>query len=185
MLGRKKRYQSFCEVLFFVSAISLILWAGYRLVIAVDFDISYKQNIKKAVKATTVEEARGYLKVAVVYLEKRNITKGHTSIFLQSKDENVGLWYIGVKKSLNSLNKVTTDTTEVGEEKILLQLRKKLTRPSFLGNQVVFPAGISVYPSNTLIFYWGMISLVVCIICILSAYRRIGITDHDISGSIA
>ncbi len=121
--------------------------------------------------------------MAVVYLEKRGLTKGYTSLFYKSEDENVGAWYAGVKKSLNSLKKVTKGTTEVGEEKILLQLRKKLTRPSLLGDKVIFPAGISVYPSNTLIFYWGMISFVICIIC-LPVYRRKGITDYELSGSV-
>jgi membrane-anchored glycerophosphoryl diester phosphodiesterase (GDPDase) len=59
MSESKKLYKPYRESLLCFLAVSLVFWVVIRLVSAADFDSSYTRNIKKAVKATTVEEARG------------------------------------------------------------------------------------------------------------------------------
>ncbi|MFA5359395.1 MAG: hypothetical protein WC349_00335 [Patescibacteria group bacterium] len=179
---KNKTFKLVCGVSFILFAISFVVWAVFRLSLAVGFDNNCAQHIKRAAKAVTVEEARESLKVAVAYIEQEGLTEGYTSIFYRSKDENVKLWYSKVKGSLRGLEKITSGTTRDGELKMLIQLKKALFKSSPIGDVVILPPGISAYPHNIFLFCWGMISFIICVVCIMILDRIVVIRDDEISG---
>ena len=170
--NRYKGLNSVSFVLLILSAICLAWWSAYRVAAVKDFYIGCGQYLKSATEAKTVEAATEQLEKAVAYIEEKGLIKGHTSILRKAKNENVGLWYTGVKESLKSLKKLTPGTTEDRRSKMLIKLRKNLIRNTWIGDRVIIPSGISVFPYNKFLAYEALISLIILIICIIIQRRE-------------
>lgn len=153
-----------------IACISLILWAGARIYNGITFDQNCEGHLKLAADANTVELAQQQLSIAVKYCEDNGLTKGYTSIFYRTPDEDIEFWYNNLKSSLNELNAVSADATQLEKSNILMKLRETLLDDNG-ETSVTSPDGISIYPNNTAYMIWAIVSLIIAIISGIMWFR--------------
>lgn len=128
-------------------------------------------HLKRAADANTVELSKQELSVAVSYLEENKMTSGYTSILYTTPDEDLGFWYQNLKASLEELNAVKPDATQLEKSNVLLKLRETLLDEG-QGSSVTHPAGIALFPHNTGFAIWGILGTILgfvgcCIIAVV------------------
>ena len=141
-----------------------ILWAGIRIHAAVSFTIDCDGHLKRAADANTIELAKQELKVALSYLGKNQLTDGYTSVWYRTPDEDIGFWYKNLKSSMEELEKVTVETTQLEKSNLLIKLRETLLDHGGDGDKVTVPQGISVFPQNRGYVVFGILGSILAII---------------------
>jgi len=140
--------------------IALIGWGPFRIIQWVQFDRQCEGYLKRAADANTVELAKKQLQVALAYIEKNHLTRGYTSIIYQTPDEDIGFWHANIQASLDELNTISPQASQLEKSNMLLKLRETLIDHSSSGVEVTVPPGISVFPNNIGVAAWSLISLV-------------------------
>jgi hypothetical protein len=120
--------------------------------------------IKRAADASTIEIAKDELKKAVEYAEKNKLTEGVVSIFLNDPANDLGYWYKNMKGSLDRLENMPENSSELEVTNVLMKLKESLTDSSDSGSSVTHPSGISIYPNNVAYFIWGLLSFVLAVV---------------------
>ena len=151
-------------VLLLLSFISLLLWGGYRIVASVHAEQDYIGYLKRAADANSVEMAKVELTRAVTELERQRLTNGYTSILYRTPSEDIGFWYTNLKTSLKELQDLPPNSSSLEKSNMLIKLRETLLDGGKDGENITCPDGISVYPLNTAIALWAIISLILGII---------------------
>ncbi len=150
---------------FVFSLCFFVSFATTRIVSYINFDRNCEGYLKRAADSNTIDLAANNLKIALKYMEDNNLTSGFTSVFYRTPDEDIGFWYTNVKASLQELNSVGPESTQLERSNILMKLRETLLDQG-QSTSVTAPAGISIYPINTIFFLWGLLSLFVfCGVC--------------------
>ncbi len=142
------------------------VWAGVRIVRDISFGIDCTGHIKRAADANTIGLATQEMETVVSFLERESMTSGYTSIIYRAPDEDIGFWYQNLKVSLEELKKVRSDATQLEKSNILIKLRETLLDHG-QSVSVTAPRGITVFPNNTLYAFWGLFSLVMCVVGIV------------------
>jgi hypothetical protein len=145
-----------------------LIWTGIRIYDNVQFNRNCGGHIKRAADANTIELATQEMTTVITYLENNNMTSGYTSVTYTTPSEDVGYWYKNLKSALGELQKVTPDTPQLTRSNVLLKLRETLLDHSSSGETVTAPDGISVFPSNAGLFWFGWFSFVMAIIGVIS-----------------
>lgn len=135
-------------------------WSTVRIVKSVQFNINCTQYIKRAADANTVELAKEELAKAISYAEENNLTEGVVSIFFHQPSNDIGYWYKNMTEAYTELEKLPEDVSSLEKTNVLMKLRETLTDENNSGVVVTFPDGISIYPSNVLYFWWGILSII-------------------------
>lgn len=137
-----------------IATISLIAWAGVRIVEWISFDRNCEAYIIRAADANTVEMAKDNLQKAIEYAEENNLTEGTVYIvkFLKDPRNDVGFWYKNMKDAYMELDTLPEDATALEKTNVLMKLRESLLDGE--------PSGITVYPNNIAYFWWGLLSLI-------------------------
>ena len=146
-------------------SILLMIWVGvvgYKHII---YNRECEGHLKRAADSNTIELAEKEIKTALKYLEQNNMTSGYTSILYQTPDEDITFWYSNLKQSLEELQKVTINTSQLERSNLLIKLRETLLDQGKDGANVTSPNGISRYPSNTLFAIWGWLSILGIFMC--------------------
>ena len=149
-------------VLAIIATIVFGAWSTVRIVKYVQFDMNCTQYIKRAADANTVETAKEELSKAISYAEENNLTEGVVSIFLNQPSNDIGYWYKNMTESYSELENLSEDATSLEKTNVLMKLRETLTDEKKSGVSVTIPDGISIYPSNVLYFWWGLLSSIFC-----------------------
>ncbi len=156
-----------------IACISLVIWGGVRLYQDnITFNQNCKGHLKLAADANTVELAKQELAIAVKYCEDQGLTQGYTSIMYRTPDEDVKFWYTNLKASLNELNAVSADATQLEKSNVLMKLRETLLDNRNDGTSVTYPEGISIYPNNMAYCIWALISFIVAVIAGIGWFRE-------------
>ncbi len=123
---------------------------------AVRFDQNCTGYLKRAADANTVETAKSELTKTINYLETNNITKGYTSVFYETPDEDISFWYNNLKASQLELSKVNDSTSALEKTNLLMKLRETLLDSGEKGDHLTIPDGLWRYPNNLLfgILFW-------------------------------
>ena len=137
-------------------------WVTVRSVKDVQFSMNCTQYIKRAADANTVETAKEELSKAISYAEENNLTEGVVSIFFHQPKNDIGYWYKNMTESYSELENLSEDATSLEKTNVLMKLRETLTDETEKGVSVTVPGGISIYPSNILYFWWGLLSGIFC-----------------------
>lgn len=145
MYGERKSWKLVFGLLFILPLLGLI---GGRIVKAVSFDRDCAGHIKRAGDANTVEMAKQEMVIVVEYLDENNLTEGYTSVLYNTPDEDIGFWYKNLRSSLEELEKVRPETSQLERSNILLKLRQTLLDNTKGGEQTTEPDAISVFPNN-------------------------------------
>lgn len=133
--------------------------------------VVFEQNcggyLKRAADANTIETAKAELDKSIKYLEENGMTKGYTSIFYRTPDEDIEFFYNNLKASSVELSKVDSTTTSLEKTNILMKLRETLLDDGEKGTTVTCPDGLSKYPSNTMYFYLGLLGIALLIMGVI------------------
>lgn len=142
-----------------VFLIFFVVWAVGRIYLGIQFDRHLTGHFKRAADANTIELATQEMKTAVDYLKKHDLTQGYTSVLYTTPDEDIGFWYTNLDQSLKELYTVRPDATQLEKSNVLMKLRETLLDEG-KSTSVTKPMGISVYPHNTIFFFWGWLSFI-------------------------
>lgn len=142
---------------------------------AVKFDQNCTGYLKRAADANTVEIAKSELTKTIDYLETNNITKGYTSVFYETPDEDISFWYNNLKASQLELSKVNDSTSALEKTNLLMKLRETLLDSGEKGDHLTIPDGLWRYPNNLLfgILFWiSLLSLFIGLLLIILYYEE-------------
>jgi len=142
-----------------------LVWSTARIVASVHFSQDCGGILKQAADASDLNLAAERLQIAIAYIEKENLTSGYTSVLYKTPDEDVGFWYKNLNSALDELKKVQVDSNATSLEKsnVLIKLRETLLDNGESGTSLTVPDGISVFPSNSL---WAFLGLMFWFLCI-------------------
>jgi len=148
----------------FLAIVSTLIfggWATARIIKAVEFNLNCEAYIKRSANANTIELAKKELATSIDYIEKNNLTRGVVSIFLKNPTNDIEFWYQNLKAAYEELDNLNEDATALEKTNVLMKLRESLTdRESGGGTKVIVPSGITIYPDNSLYFWWCTLSTI-------------------------
>lgn len=144
----------------------VIALSGFCVISGINFYRNCEVYLKTAADASTVKIAETELQRAVSYIEKKGLTKGYTSIFFETQDENVGFWYKNIKAALVELKTLNSETTPLEASSVLIKIRETLLDHTGSGEEVTIPLGISIYPYNGFVAFGIFISLIFGVISV-------------------
>jgi hypothetical protein len=142
------------------------VWAGIRIVAAIQFDRNCGGYLKRAADANTVELAKKQLKISLDYIEREGLTSGYTSILYRTPDEDIGFWYTNIKSSLTELEQMNPNATQLERSNLLMKLRETLLDEG-KETSITVPPGISIYPNNVVMAFFGWLSAVLMVVGII------------------
>ena len=122
----------------------------------VTFQQGCEGYLKQAADANSVELALDRLNKAVKYCEDNGLTKGYTSVFWRTEDENIGFWYQNLKTCQKELQ-MAKGKSQLEQTNVLMKVRESLTDNGEKGTELTYPDGIEAYPNNVAI---GVIALI-------------------------
>lgn len=145
-------------VLTILFLLSTLIWAGARIVAAVQFELGCASFMKRAAGANTVELAKEELGKAINFARENNLTEGTVSIFLRNPSNDMGFWYRNMNAAHEELVTMPEDASQLERTNVLMKLRESLTDNTDGSSSVIVPSGISIYPHNVAYFWWSVIS---------------------------
>lgn len=128
--------------------VPLLILGGVRVWEHIDFNRKCEGHLKRAADANTVELATQEMRIAVGYIEANQLTEGYTSVLYTTPKDDVGFWYQNLKASLEELERVPEDATQLERSNVLMKLRETLLDDRNSSATVTVPPGISVFPHN-------------------------------------
>lgn len=146
-------------ILTLIGLVMLLFWAGIRIVAGISYEQDCGGYLKRAADANTVELADKELSRAVTYIENNQLTSGYTSVIYRTPDEDLGFWYSNLKASQKELQEISPEATQLERTNVLMKLRETLLDDGEKGQSVTQPDGISVYPNNAVLWFIGLLGL--------------------------
>ena len=143
-----------------LAALSLGGWAAVRVTKAIQFNQNCGGYLRQAANANTVDLAVKTLSLSVAYAERQGLTNGFTSVLWKTPSDDIGFWHDNLKASLAELRQVKDDASQLERSNTLIKLGETLTDSGKEGSRITVPDGISIYPSNALYFWWGLLSCI-------------------------
>lgn len=133
----------------------------------IEFDQNCGGYLKQAADANTAELALKRLDKAVKYAEERGLTKGYTSVFYKTEDDNIGYWYQNLKACQKELQEVI-GKSQLEQTNVLMKVRESLTDDGENGTELTIPGGIARYPNNV---FYGLLMLLAGLLFFLGIYN--------------
>jgi len=137
-----------------VFALLCCTWLGARVYNAVQFNIHCRGHLKRAADSSTIEMAQEELHLALVYMEKNELTSGSTHVFWENPSTDIGFFYKNLNSANEELNQlIDRESTPLEKTNVLIKLRETILDE---GESLVVttPSGISIYP-NVSFFFWS------------------------------
>lgn len=144
------------KALFIILAVICFASPFFTWVPSIISDIEFSANcgdyLELSADATNVKIAEKHLTKAIDYLEKNNLTSGYTKIFVYYPKNDIGLWYENLKETQTELRAMLEkeEITELEESNMLMKLRETILDNA---GYVTHPAGISLHPNYTVMFW--------------------------------
>ena len=133
----------------------------------IEFDQNCGGYLKQAADANTAELALKRLDKAVKYAEERGLTKGYTSVFYKTEDDNISYWYQNMKACQKELREVI-GKSQLEQTNVLMKVRESLTDDGKDGTELTVPVGIARYPYNV---FYGILMLLAGLLFFLGIYN--------------
>lgn len=146
--------KAFLIVLCVILCIIPLIVYGVGIVKAVQMDANCINYLEMAADANSVDIANKHLTSAITYLEKNNLTKGSTGVFIYRPTNDIELWYENLKSAQLQLSEACNNEnlTELEESNILMKLRETLLNEG----GITHPNMISLYP-NQVGWFWTFV----------------------------
>ena len=141
--------------------LSTTLYVGARIVRNIQFNQHIGGHLKLAADANSISLAKRELGIALDRLHDDGTCpgSGHTSVLYRTPDEDVGFWCDNLGATLSDLQATPDDVDGLTESNQLIKVRETLLDHGDSGDAVTAPSGISVYPHNVAVAWWGWLSL--------------------------
>jgi hypothetical protein len=136
-----------------------LIWGSVRIFNAISFNKNCGGYLTRAANANTVELASKELTKAIKYLDNNELTTGYTSVIYTTPDEDIGYWYSNLEASLKELKSVNENASLLEKSNVLMKLRESLTSNGEGGDRLIVPKGISMYPYNGIMLFFGLFSV--------------------------
>ncbi|PIP65594.1 hypothetical protein COU77_02205 [Candidatus Peregrinibacteria bacterium CG10_big_fil_rev_8_21_14_0_10_49_16] len=140
-----------------VLCVPFVGWATTGIVKGIRYDISVGGHLKRAADANTVPLAKKELHTALKNIETKGWTSGSTHVLWWTPANDVGYWYENLKSSLEELDKVSPDSTQLERTNLLMKLRETILDQNGESLTVTAPGGISLHPYNVSYFWLGWV----------------------------
>lgn len=164
------------KVLATICIISLLLVSIFSIVWWYDFKNECEDYLKLTGDAPTIEKADMFLEKALNYIERKKMTNGNSAFLFRTPQNDVGIWYYqikGAKETTNGLlKKIKQDpssATQLEKDNALMKIREVVLDNSEKGTKVTIPLHITWFPSQILILFWWIISVIGTLICCVLA----------------
>lgn len=134
------------------------------------FHARCSQNLKLAGDASSIENAKEKLGLALQYIEQNKMTQGSSSWLYDTPETDLGYWYKNLQSAKDELDKVQEGTSQLERTNILMKLRETLLDHSNNGDAVTLPSNVSLYPFQVafmLCFWASFIYFVVMVAIVL------------------
>ena len=148
---------------FIVGFALVAAWSSMRIVASVQYDQSCGGYLKRAADANNVDLAKQELARALAWINANDLRDGYTSVAWRTPDEDVGFWHTNLTASLQELESVNPEASQLEKTNVLMKLRETLLDQGE-STIVTEPDGISVYPDNVAYAWAGWISLIVFLV---------------------
>jgi hypothetical protein len=158
----------------FLAVAAFVIWCGVRIVASVHADQQYLGFLKQAADANSVKLANEKLTAALNEIERQGLTGGYTSVLYSTPDEDLGFWYKNLKTSKAELDSLPETASSLEKSNMLIKLRETLLDHGSGSESITYPEGISVFPNNTLYFWWPIISIIVALIAAIVVQSQDG-----------
>lgn len=144
-----------------ISVISFSSFVGTEIYLATNFKKNCSQYIEMAARSTTVELAKENLGKAISFAEEHNITSGNSSLFVKYPGNDIGFWYKNLVETYSSLEKLGSDSA-LENSNVLMKIESLIEKTDD-GQKAIYPDSIYEYPYQTLLFGWGILSVILFI----------------------
>ncbi len=142
-----------------IFGISLLSWMGVRTYKWLTFYNEVGRYVEDVYATPTLEEFSQNLQMAITSIEENGLTQGTVSIFpriRQNEKRNMGTWYQNLKKSQAILEQakqmsLADQSAILDDQRTCIMQAEKVFR---------YTQGISIYPYNTIFFWWATISFI-------------------------
>lgn len=141
-----------------------------------DFTSNCEDYLKLSGDAPTLEKAHGFLNQALDYIEKEDLTSGHTAFFFDKPDNDLEIWYTQIKGAAETtgtlLEKIESDPESVSQlvrDNALMKIREVVLDDASGSTTVTVPCHITWFPSQILILIWWIISGFMILVGIVSS----------------
>lgn len=158
------------KVLGVIMLLISVVILGTRLVKTIEFKNNVTSYLKRATSASSVELALQDIAYVVDYLEEKDMV-GHTSIFWNTPNEDVGFWFKNLKQTKLELESLKGASLS-DETNALLKLRGTLLEDGKKGKKILMPKGMAVFPNNRLWFFLVILAGVLGFIGYFLAFRK-------------
>lgn len=142
----------------FLSFVIFLVWAGVRIYVGVQYDTRIDDYISQAATSPTPVIAVDKLNMAIAEAERRGLTSGNTGVFLTYPTNDVGFWYKRLVDSRDVLQQLPPHDSPLEISNTMIRIHESLLGQDGQNQSVKAPAGISIYPNNTLFFWWCWLS---------------------------
>jgi len=151
-----------------LTVVALVAMGVGGCVKAVQFQGQCEDYLKLAGDAPTVDKAVGYLRPALDYLERNDMTRGNCAFFFRNPSSDMGLWYGNIKGAYDEAQallerqaKNPTSVTSVDRSNLLIKIREVVIDNGSEGHTVVTsPGNAWLYPFQWLwVIGWAVFVL--------------------------
>ena len=153
---------------------STLVWGGVRAINYIKYDQQVGGFLKQAADANTTELAEKKLAQAIKGMDDMHICNSqsaeappvfsddcYTSVIWRTPDEDIGFWRTNIQATYDDLRTMSPEdrADNLVESNTLIKVRETLLDQG-QHVRVTAPEGISVYPNNKPLFWWGLFSLI-------------------------
>lgn len=139
----------------FFTVILTLLFVAIQAFTYVNFNRYCVNYLERAANAGTIDNAVQNMDKAIEYLKKEHKTEGYTSILYRTPNEDIGYWYKNLCDTTASLKSLSSESTELERSNSLMKLREVVSDKG----EIVCPPGLSLFPNNKPIAYFGFFLL--------------------------
>ena len=156
-------------VLAIVGAILSFSWSTIRVVGCINYEREVEGHLKRAADANQPQLVLDEIKTALDGMEKRGLcneiesnpkVKCYTSVVYRTPNEDISFWRTNIMQTVADLENLPAESSHLEVSNTLMKVRETLLDG---GRTVTEPAGVSIYPDNTVWAWIGWFGLLLAI----------------------
>lgn len=158
-------------------SLAFLAWAAVTIVLSIQYDRSIGGHLELAANANQPDTAIEELKLALQGMDGDGLTcnkprQCYTSVMYTEPDEDLGFWRMNIEQTLGDLEALPPDADHLKVSNTLLKVRDSLTGQGESGTHIIDPSGVSRYPHNAIMGWWGWLSAILIVTGFGLAFKR-------------
>ncbi len=152
----------------------LIVYGIARGYVQYRFDVDCGAHLVRAANAPTIPLALESMDTVLAYCEEHGKTQGHSDIFLNKPENDVGYWYERLVSARDELRTVQADASSMAATNLLMKLRETITD----NGNLTLPTAIATFPNHIAWAFWGWTITILTVISILSCIAAFNVPSY-------